>query len=322
MANTALIRPPSPTISTESGHILVTLPDGAQARLRLSDNHVTITPDITASWARTRLVDLSAEVPNIDDIEIAIARVLRDPEVLRRAEAHPILVLNAGGRPLAPGDPLGRDFGDANERVVLEDVRKVTQELEWVRAVRRATEEEDHRGLDIVVETDVCDLFIQVKSSHANAEEWRRRYKTAPTYSRTILVVMSIERDICKRRGRIRSELRRMYKASGGIEPEQPLAPPAPHPPTAPRHPLVPRILGNPASASPKYIANLIEVERVALARDQEKTRRMELHEDIRRTKEALRVATRALINAGLDEAVAQVTALAPWVTEHPRTSS
>ena len=46
----------------------------------------------------------------------------------------------------------------------------------WLVGVRRATEEEDQRGVDLVAQSDVGDIGIQVKSSHRGAARHSRRH--------------------------------------------------------------------------------------------------------------------------------------------------
>jgi hypothetical protein len=53
---------------------------------------------------------------------------------------------------------------------------------EWIRSVRKATKTEDRAGIDVVVESDVGKLFVQVKSSRGGKthfEEKRRRARIA-----------------------------------------------------------------------------------------------------------------------------------------------
>lgn len=52
----------------------------------------------------------------------------------------------------------------------------------WMKSARAATRTEDHDGIDVVVESDVGKLFVQVKSSRrgkADFEEKRRRARVA-----------------------------------------------------------------------------------------------------------------------------------------------
>ncbi len=52
----------------------------------------------------------------------------------------------------------------------------------WMKSARAATRAEDHDGIDVVVESDVGKLFVQVKSSlrgKADFEERRRRARVA-----------------------------------------------------------------------------------------------------------------------------------------------
>lgn len=68
---------------------------------------------------------------------------------------------------------LANEKGRTNERRVL--AAALALEVAWVRGARAATLEEDARGIDVVVSSDVGDLYVQVKSStnaaNAFAEE-------------------------------------------------------------------------------------------------------------------------------------------------------
>jgi hypothetical protein len=70
--------------------------------------------------------------------------------------------------------------GAHNEGRVLEAVERLATELDWISGGRKGTEEEDAAGVDVVVETDVGPLYLQVKSSKFGAgsfKEKRRRPK-------------------------------------------------------------------------------------------------------------------------------------------------
>lgn len=47
----------------------------------------------------------------------------------------------------------------------------------WVRSARAATKAEDRKGIDVVVDTDVGMLYLQVKSSRKGAERFDPRGK-------------------------------------------------------------------------------------------------------------------------------------------------
>lgn len=47
-------------------------------------------------------------------------------------------------------------------------------------AIRRATREEDHRGIDAVVSSDVGNLYIQIKSSRAGRARFESRRRRSP----------------------------------------------------------------------------------------------------------------------------------------------
>jgi hypothetical protein len=76
---------------------------------------------------------------------------------------------------------IGSDRGRVNERKVLEAC-SLPGRPAWMTSARAATKAEDHEGIDIVVESDVGKLFVQVKSSRrgkAKFQERRRRAQVA-----------------------------------------------------------------------------------------------------------------------------------------------
>jgi len=64
----------------------------------------------------------------------------------------------------------------AEERCLLR-ARDVVAALPWATGCRKAHGEEDWLGIDIVVESDVGQLWIQVKSSKRGARRGRARYE-------------------------------------------------------------------------------------------------------------------------------------------------
>lgn len=70
---------------------------------------------------------------------------------------------------LALSDPRG----DAAERRVLAALTRPDRPA-WIVKVRRARRGENRSGVDVVVDTDVGRVFLQVKSSVAGAQKWRR----------------------------------------------------------------------------------------------------------------------------------------------------
>lgn len=66
--------------------------------------------------------------------------------------------------------------GEYNEQRVFDSVAKLG--LEWVKGARRATPEEDAKGVDIIVDTDVGPLFLQVKSSRMYSREFERKKRS------------------------------------------------------------------------------------------------------------------------------------------------
>jgi hypothetical protein len=72
---------------------------------------------------------------------------------------------------------IGNERGRANENHVLEACLLPGRPA-WITSARAATRTEDHDGIDVVVESDVGKLFVQVKSSRrgkAAFVERRRR---------------------------------------------------------------------------------------------------------------------------------------------------
>lgn len=49
----------------------------------------------------------------------------------------------------------------------------------WMLSARIATKEEDHNGIDIVIQSDIGKLFVQVKSSEKGKEAFSERRRRA-----------------------------------------------------------------------------------------------------------------------------------------------
>lgn len=73
---------------------------------------------------------------------------------------------------------LGQWVGERNEAFAFRAVTRVLPK--WATAARRATPEEDTQGIDIVVNTDVGALFLQVKSSRMSAREFAKKHQSDP----------------------------------------------------------------------------------------------------------------------------------------------
>jgi hypothetical protein len=100
-----------------------------------------------------------------------------------RRRAHPAALLPGPTPPQLCRDGADGDYraglGRACEDLVLRVLRAV--DLSWLTRARRARRREDMDGVDVVVYTrDVGRLYLQVKRSERNAEEWRRRYAGDP----------------------------------------------------------------------------------------------------------------------------------------------
>ncbi len=73
---------------------------------------------------------------------------------------------------------LGHERGRANERLVLEACL-LPQRPAWMKSARAGTRAEDHEGIDVVVESDVGKLFVQVKSSRTGKAAFAERRRRA-----------------------------------------------------------------------------------------------------------------------------------------------
>ncbi len=71
--------------------------------------------------------------------------------------------------------------GRLAERRCLASVLNLTSRSTWIYEARLATLKEDARGIDVVVETDLGKLYLQVKSSHYGAHKYRRKRPHAKT---------------------------------------------------------------------------------------------------------------------------------------------
>lgn len=63
---------------------------------------------------------------------------------------------------------------------------------EWIYSGRPATHEEDCRGIDCVFETDVGELYIQVKSSRDAVEKFMRGVSSGGKYKHLVGLVAAI----------------------------------------------------------------------------------------------------------------------------------
>ena len=73
---------------------------------------------------------------------------------------------------------LGSERGRANEHHALEACLLPTRPA-WMTSARAATRAEDHDGIDVVVESDVGKLFVQVKSSRTGKAAFAERRRRA-----------------------------------------------------------------------------------------------------------------------------------------------
>lgn len=110
-----------------------------------------------------------------------------------------------------------QELGEANERRVLEAFQDRALFPDWLAGVRRATNGEDARGIDVVFATrDLGKLFIQVKSSERRARDFSKAHargtrisvvivthrETPESIRRSVLVLLERERAwILRKRG-------------------------------------------------------------------------------------------------------------------------
>lgn len=69
--------------------------------------------------------------------------------------------------------------GHQNEERVLASAVSAPNRLSWVRGARAADHREDALGIDVVVFSELGDLYLQVKSSYAGAASWMTSARTA-----------------------------------------------------------------------------------------------------------------------------------------------
>jgi hypothetical protein len=72
----------------------------------------------------------------------------------------------------------GNVSGKRRELDTMERIVALKPKLPWILDVRLATDEEDRRGIDIVIATTHVDVFVQVKSGKVQARLWRKKYGT------------------------------------------------------------------------------------------------------------------------------------------------
>ncbi len=81
---------------------------------------------------------------------------------------------------------IARDRGRASEQRVL-DACVLAGRPPWMRTARQATPAEDHDGIDVVIESDVGKLYVQVKSSRRGKAAFEKRRRRV----RAVVVVVA-----------------------------------------------------------------------------------------------------------------------------------
>lgn len=107
---------------------------------------------------------------------------------------------------------VANERGASAERRVLLALAEAVPRTAWLKSVRRATADEDARGIDIVADSDVGKLYLQVKSSRQGAYRFRRFRKRGPAVIALVVCAQSHTDDEVQRRvltalGKVRDEL-------------------------------------------------------------------------------------------------------------------
>jgi len=93
---------------------------------------------------------------------------------------------------------------------------------QWFRCIRMACQEQDSKGIDVVIHTwDVGKIPLQVKSSHRGAEKHRQRYPRIPV----IVVKMHETREVIRQKVPSAVQpLREAYLAKRGLSSQELIA--------------------------------------------------------------------------------------------------
>lgn len=62
----------------------------------------------------------------------------------------------------------------------------------WFHGIEPSTHEQDQRGIDAVVHTDVGDIYVQIKSSLAGEEKFRARQEESPRLAHIVLAIVRV----------------------------------------------------------------------------------------------------------------------------------
>jgi hypothetical protein len=98
---------------------------------------------------------------------------------------------------------LANQKGRLAEERVFRAVEILSTEFTWIHSTRLATKQEDARGIDVVAETPIGPLYIQVKSSPRGV----RHYKSKRRKARVIIVIVTPEMEERKLRDKISGAL-------------------------------------------------------------------------------------------------------------------
>ena len=110
-------------------------------------------------------------------------------------------------RNVSTGQAANRKGKLAEDRV-LSAAFVVCEKEEWLYVARPATMMEDHDGIDIIVYSSIGKLFLQVKSSHCGARQFRYKRPDA----KVIVIIVDPDMGDDKIENKVRDALGRLRK--------------------------------------------------------------------------------------------------------------
>lgn len=78
-------------------------------------------------------------------------------------------------------EKIGYQRGAFSESLAKVALKNLTESVDWITNFRKADEKEDKkRGIDFVIETDVGNIFLQIKSSQTGKESSLKKHPRIP----------------------------------------------------------------------------------------------------------------------------------------------
>jgi hypothetical protein len=117
----------------------------------------------------------------------------------------------------------GKEKGRLNERRVIDAIEIVRCRdpwFWWIWSVRPATEQEDHRGIDAMLQSEIGAIIVQVKSRGRGAQEYRQRARRCGADPRDIAIVVAPDDDEALLRA-VKGALVSVYEHRVGEQPER-----------------------------------------------------------------------------------------------------